>query len=198
MLPLLQLTLYASAVNTWTVVLVQVPSEPSRHRVAVWRELRKVGAVPVAAGAWALPASAAFEEALGRAATLTRNGGGTFAVLDVTPRDDEAEGVLRHAYTAARLDEWHEFEADCGKFEAEIAKEIAKAKLTFAELEEEEQSLDRLRRWYRELKRRDVFALPEAGAAEQRLRACETALEGYADQVYDAMHGRSGGTTPVG
>src|SRR3954463_14183541 len=109
----LHVFLYASAVNTWTVVLVQVPSEPSRHRVAVWRELRKVGAVPVAAGAWALPASPAFEEALDRAATLTRKGGGTFAVLDVTPRDDEAEGVLRAAYTTARLDEWHEFEGDC-------------------------------------------------------------------------------------
>jgi hypothetical protein len=179
-------------------VLVQVPSEPSRHRVAVWRELRKVGAVPVAAGAWALPASPAFEEALGRAAELTRNGGGTFAVLDVTPRDEEAEGVLRAAYTAARLEEWREFEGDCAKFEAEIAKEIAKAKLTFAELEEEEQSLDRLRRWYRELKRRDVFALPEATAAEQRLRACEAVLDGYAEQVYDAMHGRSGGPGAVG
>ena len=193
MLPLLQVLLYAVPVNSWTVVLVQVPSEPSRHRVAVWRELRKVGAVPVAAGAWALPASPAFEEALDRAAGLTRNGGGTFAVLDVAPRDEEAEGVLRAAYTAARLDEWREFEGDCGKFEAEIASEIAKGKLTFAELEEEEQSLDRLRRWYRELKRRDVFALPEAVAAEQRLRACEGVLEGYAEQVYDAMHGRSGG-----
>jgi hypothetical protein len=198
MLPLLQLPLYADPVNAWTVVLVQVPSEPSRHRVAVWRELRKVGAVPVAAGAWALPASPAFEEALDRAARLTRNGGGTFAVLDVTPRDEEAEGVLRAAYTAARLEEWREFEGDCAKFEAEIAKEIAKAKLTFAELEEEEQSLDRLRRWYRELKRRDVFALPEAGSAEQRLRACEAVLDGYAEQVYDAMHGRSGGPGAVG
>ena len=184
--------------TAWTVVLVQVPSEPSRHRVAVWRELRKAGAVPVAAGAWALPSSPAFEESLARAATLTRKGGGTFAVLDVAPRDDEAEGVLRAAYAAARFDEWREFERDCGKFEAEIAKEIGQDKLTFAELEEEEQSLDRLRRWYRELKRRDVFALREAGAAEQRLRACETVLEGYAERVYDAMHGRAGGPSPVG
>ena len=171
-------------------MLVQVPSEPSRHRVAVWRELRKVGAVPVGAGVWALPASPAFEEALARAATLTRNGGGTFAVLDVAPRDDEAEGVLRNAYAAARLDEWREFERDCGKFEAEITKEIAQDKLTFAELEEEEQSLDRLRRWYRELKRRDVFALPYAASAEQRLRACEVVLVGYAVRVYVAMNGR--------
>ena len=179
-------------------MLVQVPSEPSRHRVAVWRELRKVGAVPVAAGAWALPAGPAFEEALARAAALTRKGAGTFAELDVTPRDEEAETVLRTAYTAARLDEWREFEGDCGKFEAEIAKVVAKGKLTFAELEEEEQSLDRLRRWYRELKRRDVFALPEAASAEQRLRACEAVLDGYAEQVYDAMHGRGGGPAPVG
>src|SRR5919199_1345260 len=62
MLPLLQVLLYTVPVNSWTVVLVQVPSEPSRHRVAVWRELRKVGAVPVAAGARGPPARPAFEE----------------------------------------------------------------------------------------------------------------------------------------
>ena len=29
----------------WLVLLVRVPAQPSRHRVAVWRELRRVGAV---------------------------------------------------------------------------------------------------------------------------------------------------------
>ena len=41
----------------WVIVVVRVPSEPSRHRVAVWRELRRAGAIPLAAGTWALPAT---------------------------------------------------------------------------------------------------------------------------------------------
>jgi hypothetical protein len=177
----------------WVLVLVQLPSEPSRHRVAVWRELRKAGAVPVSPGTWALPAGPAFQPALDRAGELTRNGAGTFAVIDASPRDDASTNLIRDAFAAARIDEWTEFVADCGKFEAEIAREIAKAKFTFGELEEEEQSLDRLRRWFRDLKKRDVLALPEATAAEEHLRTCESVLEGYAEQVYQFMRA----TTPA-
>ncbi|MDQ1530931.1 MAG: hypothetical protein QOE37_1036 [Microbacteriaceae bacterium] len=171
----------------WVVILVQLPSEPSRHRVAVWRELRKGGAVPVGAGTWALPASPVFQPALDRASTLCRRGGGTLAVLDTQPRDDASERVLREAFTAARLDEWTEFSADCGKFEAQLADVVASAKFTLGELEEQEQSLDRLRRWFRDLRKRDVLQLPEAKAAGRRLRGCEALLNEYADRVYEAV-----------
>ena len=171
----------------WLMVLAQVPSQPSRHRVAVWRELRKAGAVPISAGSWAVPDTDAFHPFLERAAELCRRGGGTLAVLGVSPRDDASEELIRSAYLAARLDEWSEFDAECGHYEAEIAKEIAKRKFTFGELEEEEQSLDRLRRWFLDLRRRDVLELPQTIAAEARLHTCEDLLDGYAAQVYDAM-----------
>jgi hypothetical protein len=162
--------------------------------VAVWRELRKAGAVPVASGAWALPAGPAFQPVLDRAGQLCRNGGGSFAVIDAAPRDAEAAAMIRDAFTAARIDEWTEFVSDCEKFEQEIAREISKKKFTFGELEEEEQSLERLRRWYRDLKKRDVLQLPEAITAENRLRHCADVLDGYAQQVYDVMRGATATT----
>jgi hypothetical protein len=48
--------------------------------------------------------------------------------------------------------------------------------------------LERLRRWYRELKTRDVLGLADAVAAEGRLKACSAALEDYAERVYQAIH----------
>jgi hypothetical protein len=173
--------------TTWTMFIPQLPKEPSRHRVAVWRELRRVGAVPVASGAWIVPENPAYADSLAKAGELVASAGGTFAVLDAVPRGEGAQAFMRGVFVAARLDEWAEFEADCGKFEAEIAREIAKRKFTFGELEEEEQSLDRLRRWYRDLKRRDAFELPEAVAAENRLQHCSTVLDDYAERVYAAM-----------
>ena len=56
---------------------------------------------------------------------------------------------LEQSYAAAREEEWAEFDADCGKYLAELDKEERLGKYTLAELEEEEQSLERLRRWYR-------------------------------------------------
>ncbi|MET3921763.1 Chromate resistance protein ChrB [Arthrobacter sp. UYEF20] len=172
---------------SWVLVLVQIPAEPSRHRVAVWRELRRAGAVPVSPGTWVLPALPAFEAALGRAGELARRGSGTLAIVDAAPRDDAGTAFFRDAFMAARAEEWAELIADCGKFEDEIAREIAKSKFTFGELEEEEQSLERLRRWYRELKSRDVLRLLQADTAEERLSRCAEILDGYARQVYDAV-----------
>lgn len=172
----------------WVFVLVQIPAEPSRHRVAVWRELRKAGAVPVTQGTWALPASPAFEPALDRVRQLCLQSGGIAAVLDVSPRDADAEELIRNAYAAARDIEWTEFMGDCAKFEAEIEREVAQGKFTFGELEEEEQSLDRLRRWFRDLRRRDVLGRDAGEEAAARLKSCEAALEGLAEEVYRVAH----------
>jgi hypothetical protein len=181
---------------TWVLLIVRLPGEPSRHRVAVWRELRRAGAVPVAPGVWTVPAAPVFSAVAERAGDLARRGGGDVTVLDVSHRngggDPTDDGILREVFAQARLQEWAEFVDDCGKFDAEISKEIHTTKFTLAELEEEEQSLDRLRRWYRDLKARDVLELPEAVDAERRLKACGEVLDDYADRVYRAVHGHDG------
>lgn len=173
---------------TWVLVIVRLAAEPSRHRVAVWRELRRAGAVPVAQGVWTVPSRPTFLAAVERAADLARRGDGEVVVLQVTAPDEGSESVLREAFIAVRLREWAEFVDDCGKLEAEIAREIRSSKFTLAELEEEE-SLERLRRWYRDLKARDVLELPAADDAERRLKRCGEVVEDYADRVYRTLHG---------
>ena len=93
-------------------------------------------------------------------------------------------------YTAAREAEWVEFVAECRKYLAEIDKEIAKDKLTLAELDEEEQSLERLRRWHRELRLRDLLGAPSAAGADQRLKECQAILEDYTQRVFHAVAGQ--------
>jgi hypothetical protein len=171
------------------LLLVRLAGEPSRHRVAVWRELRRAGAVPVSQGVWVVPETPHFLQAVERAADLARRGSGDIVLLTVVPRDGDGEDALRDAFIEARAQEWAEFLDDCGKFEAEIAKEVRLGKFTLAELEEEEQSLERLRRWFRDLKARDVLGLSPGIEAEQRLKVCAAALEDYAEQVFRAVHG---------
>ena len=172
----------------WVIALVRVPSEPSRHRVAVWRELRRAGALPLGAGTWAFPSTPLAVETIDKVRELiNRAPDGELLLLDATGRDPESEGRLATKYTAAREEEWAEFLSDCAKFGAEIAREIAKEKFTLAELEEEEQSLDRLRRWHRELSLRDIFGAPSAGQAAVALKESTERLEQYAELVYRAL-----------
>ena len=94
---------------------------------------------------------------------------------------------LTQLYVEARESEWAEFHADCGKYLDELDKEERIGKYTLAELEEEEQSLDRLRRWYRELRSRDLLAIPASIDSATDLKTCEERFAVYADHVYAAV-----------
>jgi len=178
----------------WIVLFVRLAAEPSRHRVAVWRELRRVGALSLGQGAWAVPATPAFADGIDRAVALAERGGGEVVVLDATGRHQADGDRLQALFAAAREAEWREFTSECDKFEAEIAKERRIGKLTLAELDEEEHSLDRLRRWWRDLKARDALGLPAAGEAATRLKACVEVFEDYAELVYQAVQAQAPAT----
>ncbi len=170
---------------SWRVVTYRLAPEPSRHRVAVWRELRRLGAVALQQGTWAVPDGEPFGAGLAQVVEAIKAAGGQPVVLAVAEEEASA-AQLEALFTAQREAEWGEFVSDCGKYETELAGEIAKGKLTLAELDEEEQSLDRLRRWYRTIRARDLFGAPGAAAAERRLKDCSEALEDFAERVYQA------------
>jgi hypothetical protein len=167
----------------WVLLLPNLPSQPSRHRVAVWRELRRLGAAPIGSGTWLLPSDERFSSGVKRVQEVAVREGGDVAVLDASPRDATSAEALRSAFARVRVDEWTEFLDDCEKFHAEIDKEFGKQKFTLGELEEEEQSLDRLRRWHGTLQERDVLHLPEAELGSTALRGCEDRLGEYAERV---------------
>ena len=129
-----------------------------------------------------------FTQALDRAVQLAQRGDGEAIVLEAAGRADTDAARLEGLFTEAREAEWAEFLADCAKYEAELDSEIAKAKFTLAELEEEDQSLERLRRWHRDLRGRDLFGAPSAAEAEQRLKHCTERLEDYTDRIFDHLH----------
>jgi hypothetical protein len=174
--------------DRWLVLVVRVPAEPSRHRVAVWRELRKAGALSLGQGVWAVPELPVFEAAVQRTTELVGRAEGEVTVLEAAGKDAADAARLRGLYDEARRADWTEYLADCRKFEDEIAKEIRIGKFTLAELEEEEQSLERLRRWHRDLTSRDVFGTPEAEQATARLKDCVARCEEYAELVFRALH----------
>nr|WP_030901108.1 Chromate resistance protein ChrB [Streptomyces sp. NRRL F-5126] len=174
--------------SAWLVLVIKLPAEPSRHRVAVWRELRRIGALSLGQGVWAVPDVPVFAEGVARALELANAAAGQAVTLNATGRSAQDAARFKALFTAARSADWTEFLSDCGKFEAEIAKEIRIAKFTLAELEEEEQSLERLRRWHRDLTARDVFGAPEAPEAGRRLKECAAACEDYAERVFAALH----------
>lgn len=102
-------------------------------------------------------------------------------------RNGELHSSGRNLYDEARRAEWVEFESECGKCLAALAKEIRNEKFTLAELNEKEQNVDRLRRWHRELRSRDVFDSVDETAMQRQLDAGAVELDRFTALVYQAV-----------
>ena len=169
----------------WRVLTYRLSGDQSRHRVAVWRELRRVGAVALQSATWAVPTGDRFDEGLERATALVKRSGGQALCFEVSA-SEETVAAVETLYTAEREAEWVELCSECDKAEAELHREIEKEKFTLAELDEEEQNLDRLRRWYRDLRAKDLFGAPNSEQGERRLKEVAELLEDFAERVYEA------------
>jgi hypothetical protein len=171
----------------WLVLVVRMPAESGRHRVAVLGELRRTGAVPLGQGCWAVPEVPAISEGVARSAELARRGSGEMIVMRASGRAETDTARLTALFTEARQAEWAEFLADCGKFTGSIDADIAQARFTLTGLEDVEQSLERLRRWHRDLATRDVFGTPGAAEAAQQVKVCTEKVASFADTVFRAL-----------
>ena len=65
-----------------------------------------------------------------------------------------------------------------------MRKEYVAEHFTYAELEENEVDLVKLRNWLAKVAERDVFGSAGRAAAEQAVAGCEQTLEEYAARVY--------------
>jgi DNA-binding transcriptional regulator PaaX len=166
----------------WLVLIYRVPSEPSRLRAAVWRRLKRLGAIYLQNSAAALPASVAAERALRRLRSEILDMSGTAALLSASVLAGEQE--VRAAFQAARDDEYEEIVDKCEDFMAEVKKEYTASHFTYAELEENEVDLVKLKTWLDRVRQRDAFGAAGRQAAEKWVADCEQALESYAERVY--------------
>jgi DNA mismatch repair ATPase MutS len=167
---------------SWLLLVYRVPSEPTRLRATVWRRLKGLGAIYLQSAAAALPASTAAERALRRLRHDIIDMGGTAILLDARALVGESEVI--DAFQAARDDEYAEIVDRCEDFLRQVQKEHDAEHFSYAELEENEVDLAKLRGWMAKVVERDAFAAAGRGSAEEHLERCETALEAYAAEVY--------------
>ena len=83
-------------------------------------------------------------------------------------------------FQAARNDEYEEIVDKCEDFLRQVQKEYDENHFTYAELEENEVDLVKLKNWFAKIVERDVFGASGRAACEQSLDRCEQSLETYA------------------
>ena len=166
----------------WLLLVYRIPSEPTRLRATVWRRIKSLGAIYLQNSAAALPASVTAERALRKLRSEILDMSGTAVLLSCAVLAGEQE--VRAQFQAARDDEYEEIVDKCQDFLGQVKKEYAENHFTYAELEENEVDLVKLKNWLDRVRQRDVFGASGRQAAEKGLGECEESLEAYAARVY--------------
>ncbi len=73
-------------------------------------------------------------------------------------------------FNAFRDDEYEEINDKCNDFRSPVEKEYVDTHVTYAELEENEEDLNKLRRWFEMVSARDVLGATNWQAGPRRLR----------------------------
>jgi hypothetical protein len=160
----------------WLILVYHLPREPSRHRVAVWRKLKDLGALYLQDGVAALPEDAVTREQLEWLQLRIQESGGVATLWEALPntvaegkdliaafRDAREEGYRTVIEGAERIRR----KADLGGDEASLLEELAKTE-----------------REFRAERRRDYFRSPLRAEAAEALRVARRALKkgvGFAD-----------------
>jgi hypothetical protein len=160
----------AEAGKTWWLILVyHLPREPSRHRVAVWRKLKALGALYLQDGAAALPEDAVTREQLEWLQLRIQEAGGEATLWEALPNTVAESKGLVAAFRDAREEGYRKVIEDAERIrrKAELGGDGA---LLLDELVKTE-------REFRAERRRDYFRSPLRAEAAEALRAARRILK---------------------
>lgn len=168
----------------WLVINYNLPTEPSRLRVAAWRSLKKLGAVNIQQSMWVLYQNDDNYSALQKICEDIEANNGEVLLMESVFINERHEQKVISYFNNARDLEYKEFIEKCEDYFKELKKEIAIEKFTFAELEEEEEELEKLLSWYKKIEVRDLFYATERDRAKENLEEVKKVFEDYSDMVY--------------
>ena len=151
----------------WVLLVYKLPREPSRHRVAVWRKLRDLGALYLQDGVAALPEDAVTREQLEWLQLRVREAGGEATLWEARPGTLAEEGKLVATFRASREEAYRVIVAGAERVsrKAEMGGGAALA-----------EQLRKLEREFRAERRRDYFRSSLRAEAAAALKAARTAV----------------------
>lgn len=168
----------------WIFFSYSLPAEPSKTRVYVWRQLRKLGAVNYHS-VWAIPQANDRIEALKKLTEEIEKWKGTALLIAGTVLMKSQEESITQVFIDSRNEEYKEIIEKCEDYFKEIEFEIGRQNFIFAEVEENEEELEKLKQWLKKVKKRDVVKPPLRKDALEKIKQCERIFNDFARRVYE-------------
>jgi queuine/archaeosine tRNA-ribosyltransferase len=147
----------------WLILIYHLPREPSRHRVAVWRKLKTLGAIYLQDGVAVLPEDAVTREQFEWLQLRVREAGGEASLWEALPNTVAEDKFLVEEFRASREAAYKRLIEAAGRLrcKAALGSDIALAfdectpfhverDYTAASMERTHRWLDRCVSWCRE------------------------------------------------
>jgi len=170
----------------WLLLTYKVPTQPSRARVAVWRDLKRLGALYLQQAVCVLPDLPDVVIALAQVRKRIDDLEGTSFSARLADLSDEDHGQLLNGFRSNSEREYAEIIEECEtKFFKEIEFERFRKNFTYEEAEEIGQDLEKLRRWLSKIIARDWVNASGREQAESKVEECAAMLEEFEGEVFE-------------
>ena len=163
----------------WLILLYALPSKKTALRVALWRKLKKIGALSLKTSAHVLPDLPVHFERFQWLAQQARDGGGEATLVRATQIEGMSNEHLSHLFNEARKLDYVVLARAVNEL-AKINRRRPSRGFTDA--------LDKLRRQFQDLLAIDYFSCPTAHDVETLLRKAATLHEPAARRAPAALN----------
>lgn len=170
--------------SSWLIVFYDVPSEPSKLRVRVWREFKKIGALYPQMSYCILPNNNENNEKIKEISKLILENGKSIKISTNEFNEIEHNKMLQ-LFREERDKQYDEVYEECEEFIEETNLNIKIKKFTQEEVEEMEEVLDGLFRWVEKVQSKDwIKSSPKIANLKQALRKCQESMDEFAELSY--------------
>jgi hypothetical protein len=168
------------------LLVYRMPAKPAAGRVAVWRNLKKIGAVYLQDSACVIPDTAALRREL--APILERIGAseGRYHLFPLRRLPSGEEEKLIGLFLEQTAGHYREIIENCEvNFVKEIEFEHFRKNFTYEEAEEIRMDFEKICTWFDRVQARDWFGAPNRAEALSWLQRCEALLEDFEAKVFE-------------
>jgi hypothetical protein len=183
--------------HRFLVLAYRMPAKPTAGRVAVWRNLKKIGAVYLQDSVCVLPDTVALRRELMPVLERIDEADGRYHLLPLRKPTPEEEEKIVALFVEQTAQHYREIVENCEvNFVKEIEFEHFRKNFTYEEAEEIRMEFEKICSWFDRVQERDWFGAPNADEARTWLAKCEHLLEEFEARVFE-VRGTDTADAPV-
>jgi hypothetical protein len=168
------------------LLVYRMPAKPPAGRVAVWRNLKKIGAVYLQDSACVIPDTAPLRRELAPILERIDGADGRYHLFPLRKLPGDEEEKLVRLFVEQTAGHYREIIENCEvNFVKEIEFEHFRKNFTYEEAEEIRMDFEKICTWFDRVQARDWFDAPNRDEALSWLQRCEALLEDFEAKVFD-------------